>query len=118
MAFVGYSFPHSRHTSAFILAMVTPPSSRQELRPYGTACKRIAVVEQFGNRRVRPAERTVGIAFHFDFPELRLARVKIEQSIGQGPADPQYELERLRRLNRPDNTRKHPDDSSLLAGGH
>ena len=80
--------------------MVTPPCYVNILRPDGTAGKRIAVIEQFGNRRVRSAERAVGIAFHFDFSELRLACIEIQESIRERMADTQNEFQGLSRLDR------------------
>src|SRR5262249_60357960 len=104
MAFVGYSFPHSRHTSAFILAIVAPPSS---LRSYCTACIRIPVVEQFGNGRMLTTERALRIALHLYFPELGLAGVEIEETISQRTADAEHELDSFRGANRADARRQH-----------
>src|SRR5262245_31865768 len=115
MALVGYSFPHSLHTSAFILAIVTPHSS---LRSYCTACIRITVFQQCLNRPMLPTERSLRIAFHLDFPELGLAGVEIEETISQRTADAEHELECFRGLNRPDDTCKHADHACLLAGSH
>src|SRR5262245_5251675 len=115
MAFVGYSFPHSLQTSAFILAIVTPPSS---LRSYCTACVRITVVKQFGNRWMLTTEGALWIPLHLDFPELGLAGVEIEEAISQRTTNPENELECFRGLDRPDDTREHADHSSLLAGSY
>src|SRR5687767_4422914 len=64
------------------------------------------------------AEGALRIPFHFDFPELRFAGIEIKQPVSQWLAYTQHELERLRGLNGPDDTREYPDDASLLTGSH
>ena len=64
------------------------------------------------------AEGAIGIAPHFDFTKLCFARVEVEHAIRQRPADAQDELQRFRRLNRPDNAGQDPDDTSFLTGGN
>src|SRR5262245_33463619 len=63
-------------------------------------------------------ERALRIPLHLDFPELRLAGIKIEKAISQRSADPEHELERFRGLDRPDDTCEYADHASLLAGSY
>src|SRR6476620_11520568 len=106
MAWVGYSFPHSRQTSAFIFFMASP-----QRRDHRTGSPRLSarygrlgrgglqvtglrlVLEQLRNRRPFPAELAVRVPADLDLAKGRAPGVEVEHPVRQGLADLQDQLE-------------------------
>src|SRR5688572_1739112 len=63
-----------------------------------------------------PAQTAVRISFDTNFTEVRPPGVKVKQTIRERTTDTKDQLQRLRRLNRPDDPRQGSDHAGFLAG--
>lgn len=52
---------------------------------HGASGIRVPIVEQFGNRRMFSAERTIWVSADLDFSELSFAGIEVEQAVCQRP---------------------------------
>ena len=69
------------------------------------------------DRRRRPAQRALRITPQTDLAEPHTERVVGQQAANQRLADPEQELDGLRRLNRSNHSREHAQDASFASGG-
>ena len=75
------------------------------------------VVDVLGDRRRLAADRALRILAERDLRERRCQCVEQEQPAREPVADAERELERLVRLERPDDPRQHAQDAALAQLG-
>src|SRR5437899_5530558 len=75
------------------------------------------VVDVLGDRGVFSADRALRVAPQPHLAESRVEGVKEEIAADEGLSDPEKELEGLVRLDRPDDSGKHAEDTRLRARG-
>src|SRR2546426_7095463 len=73
------------------------------------------VVDVLGDRGVLSADRALRVAPQPHLAERRVQSVKEEIAADEGLSDPEKELEGLVRLDRPDDSGKHAEDTRLRA---
>src|SRR5208282_1438628 len=73
------------------------------------------VVDQFGHGGMVPANGTFGILAQFELTETHCERVEEKQPPHEVLAFANNKFERLRRLNRTDDSRQHAENSSFRA---
>src|SRR3989454_2412632 len=73
----------------------------------------LLVVDEFLDRRIRSADRALGVLAQLELPELHPERVEDEETTDQGVAASEEKFDRLDRLDRSDNAREHPEHSAL-----
>src|SRR5262245_49374232 len=76
----------------------------------------VLVNREICDRRRRAAERALGIAPQPDLAEPHAERVVREKPTDQRLADPEQQLDGLRRLNRSNHSWEHAQDASLASG--
>src|SRR5437867_3215810 len=75
----------------------------------------LLVVDEFLDRRIRSADRALGVLAQLELPELHPERVEDEEAADQRVAPPEEKFDRLDRLDRSDNAREHAEHAALRA---
>src|SRR5213594_3200252 len=84
------------------------------LRRASQAAK-LLVIDEFLDRRIRSADRALGVLAQLELPELHPERVEDEEAADQRVAPPEEKFDRLDRLDRSDNAREHAEHAALGA---
>src|ERR1044072_7991296 len=79
---------------------------------------KLFVIDQFLDRRLLAADRTLRILPQLELAELHRPRIKQQQTIDQQILRAENDLDRLVRLNRADNARQHAEHATFRARGH
>src|SRR2546428_11566029 len=74
---------------------------------------KLLVINEFLDRRIRSADRALGVLAQLELPELHPERVEDEETTDQRVAPSEEKFDRLDRLDRSDNAREPPEPSAL-----
>src|SRR5207248_7316259 len=76
---------------------------------------KLFVINRRKDGRIFTANRTLGIASEVKFPEFHSQRVEVEKTFDERLTDADDQLDRLNRLQHPDNARQDAEHSRLRA---
>src|SRR6266850_5428856 len=85
--------------------------------PFGRRRAEALIVDVLGDRRVLATHGALGVTAQLDLAERRVERVEQEIPADERLARAEQQLQRLVRLQRPDHSRQHPQDTGLRARG-
>src|SRR6266571_5780049 len=132
VALLGPLVEHEMATSAAVISSTTTRRIDSRIRgalvgwgahfrrlvlstPVGGRGAEPLIVDVFGDRRMLAADRALRIAAQTDLAEAALERVVKKVSADEGLADPEKQLDRLRRLQSADDARQHAENSCFRA---
>ena len=83
--------------------------------PNGARPAKFFVIDRRENCWILPANRTLGIASQVKLSEFHSQRVEVEETSDERLTDADDQLDRLNRLQHPDNARQDTEHSCLRA---